>query len=38
MQLTLTILAVTISILYLCKKYIYNNSEKGCGSDDCNCK
>jgi hypothetical protein len=38
MQLTLTILAVTISILFLYKKYFYNNPEKGCGGGDCDCK
>lgn len=38
MQLTLTIIALILSILFLGKKYIYNKSKKGCDTGDCGCK
>ena len=38
MQLTLTILAVFISIFFLYKKFIHKNSDKGCDNSDCGCK
>ncbi|HIF48509.1 MAG TPA: FeoB-associated Cys-rich membrane protein [Cytophagales bacterium] len=38
MQLTLTILAVIISIFFLYKKFIHKNSDKGCDNSDCGCK
>ena len=37
-QVILTILAVLISIGYLCNKFFFKKPEKGCGNGNCDCK
>jgi len=36
-QVILTILAILISIGYLCNKFFFEKSEKGCGNENCGC-